>query len=62
MTQEEFKTMKFRAGMTFSYRSEPYKLASVNFPEMLIGLCKDENDDEEDITWVRCENCQMLTF
>lgn len=60
MSQEEFKVMKFRAGMMFSYRGEPYHLRSVNFPEMLIGLTK--SDDQENTTWVRCENCQMLTF
>ena len=60
MSQEEFKVMKFRAGMMFSYKGEPYHLRSVNFPEMLLGLVKDT--EQESTTWVRCENSKMLTF
>jgi hypothetical protein len=57
MTVEEFNKTKFGKGDKAVYKNETYSIAALDFEEKLIGLhdvCL--GADEDDITWVRCEN------
>ena len=58
MTIEEFDKMSFKAEMKAVYKQKQYDVVSVDFEEKLIGLS--EPWDDENITWVRCENCELI--
>jgi hypothetical protein len=62
MTIDEFNKMRFGAGMKIFYKGKEYDIRSVDFEEALIGI--DEKilgGDEGDISWKRCENCQLVS-
>lgn len=58
MTQEEFEKRKWKAGMKAIINGKEKNIISVDFEQNLIGL-EIEGDDEE-IDWVRCENCEIV--
>lgn len=62
MTIEEFNNQGFGAGDKAKYKDgNIYNVASVDFEEQLIGLdIEIEGDDEDIITWVRCENVDYI--
>lgn len=60
MTQEEFDKTSFGANMDCIYHGERCGIASVNFTERLLGLSADGDDVDDDLTWVRCENVEMI--
>ena len=64
MTKEEFTNQKWGAKMQCGYRGEVYRIISVNFEEMLVGLIPHDEfqDKDSEITWARCENIQLLTW
>lgn len=62
MTQTEFENQKFGAGDTAIYKGQKYKVASVDFEEMLIGLFIEDADEDSNISWVRCENVIYQPF
>ncbi len=58
MEQEDFDKTQFKAGMRVNYKGAEYPVVGVNFEERLLGLGDDfENDD---LTWVRCENAEFI--
>lgn len=58
MTLDQFKAQRWTAGMRGEYYTATYKIISVKFDEMLIGLQNPLDDNE--LTWVRCENVTLL--
>lgn len=65
MTIDEFNNTLFYAGMMVEVRpnkAEPMvrRLISPNFDQALIGIRLDENDEEEPLSWFRCENCTII--
>ena len=58
MTLEQFKSQGWTQNMRCEYGGAVYTIASVDFDESLVGL---KNPlDENEITWVRCENVKLL--
>lgn len=35
-------------------------VVSVDFDQCLIGVMKNPESDDEDIRWLRCENCEII--
>ena len=63
MTIQEFNETSFGKGDKAIYKNETYPIATVDFQESLIGLhgvCL--GAEEDDITWVRCENVKFVQF
>lgn len=67
MTIEEFNQTRFSAGMTIHHAltDKIYHVVSVDFAEKLIGIPVREffvgcDEDDEDIYWMRCENCEII--
>lgn len=58
MTLEEFNTIKFAPGMHNKYEGERYKIIAVDFEESLIAI--DDMNSAEDLSWKRCEHCELL--
>lgn len=58
MTQEEFGMIKFKAGMKAIINGKEKDVISVDFDQSLIGL--EIEGDDENIDWVRCENCEIV--
>lgn len=63
MTIEEFNTTGFTGKMRCTYKGEEYLLASVDFEEKLIGILLPDNEfkDDHELSWVRCENIELIT-
>lgn len=63
MTIQEFNQTEFTANMNAIYKNAEYQIASVDFEEKLIGLfLKIEGGDPEEISWVRCENVELVVL
>ena len=60
MTIEEFKNTEFSEGMKVLYEGVENEIASVDFKEMLVGLEGDNDIEEPETHWVRCENVTLL--
>lgn len=58
MTIEEFDNTSFKAEMKAKYQDKEHDIVQVDFQEKLIGLEGEFN--EEEIIWVRCENCELI--
>ena len=54
MTQQDFDSLRFCAGMLAEYGGHWYKVISCNFPERLF--------DADDPMWVRCENVTQVKY
>lgn len=68
MTIEKFNKTRWCAGMkvlcnTIGVQYEPYEadVVSVDFDQYLIGVMENPESDDEDIRWLRCENCEIVT-
>lgn len=62
MTIQEFDKTGWTGKMKGIYKKEIFNIASVDFEEKLIGLllpCNELKDDFE-LTWVRCENVELI--
>ncbi len=59
MTIEEFDNKRFGNSDAVEYKGEIYNLRKVDFEERLFGLIKD-GEDPDDITWIRCENAELI--
>jgi hypothetical protein len=61
MTREEFKNTRFGNGMKVNYKGVIAKIVSVDFEEDLFGILLKDNEQEDDfeLTWVRCESCAL---
>jgi hypothetical protein len=57
MTQEEFLSTSFGAGMKAKYMGGEYPIISFDTTERLIGL---GGGIMERIKWVRCENVEII--
>jgi len=57
MTLEEFDNTRFTGNMMFKIHGEIREICSVDFQEKLIAF-NVEND--EDLHWARCENCELI--
>ena len=60
MTITQFERTQFTSGMKVEYNGEIYSIISVCFAECLIGIEENIDSDESDISWVRCENCNVV--
>ncbi len=57
MTIEQFDKTGFAKGDLAIYKGDEYQIKQVDFEERLFGLMIPiEGADDENITWVRCEN------
>lgn len=64
MTIEEFNKTKWHAKMEVVIHSHAYgtfqhPIVSVDFDQALIGIATDDEDDEQ-LQWFRCENCDLV--
>jgi len=61
MTIEEFNHTGWSGGMTARYHGDGniYPIASCDFGEQLIGLKGMVENEPEEVSWVRCENCTI---
>ena len=57
MTKEEFNKIGFTANMKAMYRGKEHPIISFDSIESLIGIGVEH---DEDITWVRCENVEIV--
>lgn len=67
MTIEQFNNTRWGAGMRvhcnpMGMRYEPYvaDVAGVDFDQSLIGVKKDLESETEELSWFRCENCEIV--
>lgn len=60
MKNKEFIAFKFGAGQKVLYKGKEYDLVSVDFEEQLIGFIDETNNLSDTVTWVRCENCEII--
>jgi hypothetical protein len=61
MTIEEFKKTGFYSGIKIKYKGKVFDAVSVDFEECLIGIEENiEGADEDEISWKRCENCELI--
>lgn len=59
----EFNKTGFRSGDTATYKGENYPIAQIDFEEKLFGLLMNiPGGEEDDISWVRCENVIYRRF
>lgn len=56
MKLEEFEKQAWKSGMKAKYHGGEFDIATINFEESLVGLM----DDREEISWVRCENVELI--
>lgn len=68
MTIEQFNKNRCGAGMkvlckSMGVKHKPYMAAvvCVDFDQCLIGVMENPESDDEDIRWLRCENCEIVT-
>ena len=57
MTIEEFNKTAFGAGMEMTYQDKVYEVVAVEFEEKLLAYKL--NEDSEQYSWARCENCTI---
>lgn len=62
MTIEEFDKTGFTGQMKCIFQGKEYGIATVNFEERLIGIYEmiSGAESEDDISWKRCENIELL--
>ena len=61
MTHLEFSITSFGKGDKAIYKGVAYQIKSVDFVEELIGMIGVfDEDDKEEITWVRCESIEYI--
>jgi len=60
MSIDEFQRFGFMSGDKAEYEGVSYPIASVDFVESLIGILGEISNAPDDITWKRCENCEVL--
>ena len=63
MTQEEFDKTNFSRRVKVSYKggADPLYVVSVDFEERLLGVSETINVlSDGDISWVRCENVDLI--
>lgn len=56
MTKKEYKNQGWRSTIKAIYMGREYPIASLHFPEYLLGL----EDESEELFWVRCENVELV--
>lgn len=59
MTLEEFKNTRFQQGMEIKYKGVSHHIHGVDFEECLIAFPINKYLPEQ-LTWVRCENCELI--
>jgi hypothetical protein len=64
MTLEEFSNTRFGFGMRAIYKGQVYLVKTVDFEESLLGLLLPDNQEGDDweVSWVRCENIELIKF
>lgn len=60
MTLAEFNQQGWRPNMWAEYKGKVYAIASCDFEEQLVGL-DGVIEYCDEITWVRCENINLIT-
>ena len=62
MTFEEFDKTGWTGNMKCMFQDEEYGIATVDFEERLVGIYEmiSGAESEDDISWKRCENIELL--
>jgi hypothetical protein len=63
MSIEELNNTKFNQGDRVIYKGVTYPVVVIEFDESLIGIPFDPRikvEVADQITWVRCENCELI--
>ena len=62
MTIEEFDKTGWTGNMKCIFQCEEYGIATVDFEERLVGIYEmiSGAESEDDISWKRCENIELL--
>lgn len=67
MTIEEFNKKRWGARMKalckpMTMRYNPYvaDVVSVSFDQALIGVMENPESEDEEVRWLRCENCEIV--
>lgn len=62
MSQEDFRKIRFRAGMVAKYDNGQYPIVSANLKECLFGLDLGNGAEPYNLFWVRCESVSKINF
>jgi hypothetical protein len=62
MKIEEFDNTEFGKGLKGLYKGQAYLIKSIDFEERLVGLLLEDNEEGDDyeLSWVRCENIELI--
>jgi hypothetical protein len=63
MTIQEFNSTRFGAGDLVIYKNQTWPIIEVDFEEALFGIPNERGitvEVADQMTWVRCENCQHI--
>lgn len=67
MTIKQFQNTAWGAGlrvhcnpMWMQYESYVAYVVSVDFDQCLIGVMRNIESEDEDVRWLRCENCEIV--
>lgn len=62
MTIEQFEKTGFSANSKIIYNGKTYDVIMVDFEESLIAIDEfpDDEDENKQLSWKRCENCELL--
>ena len=67
MTIKQFQNTAWGAGlrvhcnpMCMQYESYVAYVVSVDFDQCLIGVMRNIESEDEDVRWLRCENCDIV--
>lgn len=58
MTIDQFNSMSFSVGCQVVYMGKKYAVLSIDFEEALFGIS--DTDDNDELSWKRCENCEFI--
>lgn len=67
MTIEQFNNTRWGAGvkvlckpMKMKYKPYVADVVSVHFDQALIGVMENPESENDEIRWLRCENCEIV--
>lgn len=59
MTITEFENTAFSGNTEIKYDGKIYQVIMVDFQESLIAIDEFPDDEESQLSWKRCENCEL---
>lgn len=62
MTIEQFEKTSFSGNSKIIYDGKTYDVIMVDFQESLIAIDEfpDDDDENKQLSWKRCENCEIV--